>query len=90
MKEILGKCATKSSTLPAKITINKTAIFDIKKIADEFNKFFTNIGNNLANKIPNTSKRFDFYITKVNTNMESQPLSKKCFFLNQNKQKSRP
>ena len=46
-----------------------------KKIADEFNKFFTNIGTDLANKIPNASKRFDFYITKVNTSMESQPLS---------------
>ena len=85
MKEILGKCTTKSSTLPTKITVNKTDIFDTKKIADEFNKFFTNIGTDLANKIPNASKRFDFYITKVNTSMESQPLSitelKKCFFL---------
>ena len=75
MKEILGKCTTKSSTLPTKITVNKTDIFDTKKIADEFNKFFTNIGTDLANKIPNASKRFDFYITKVNTSMESQPLS---------------
>ena len=90
MKEILGKCTTKSSTLPTKITVNKTDIFDTKKIADEFNKFFTNIGTDLANKIPNASKRFDFYITKVNTSMESQPLSinelKNAFFsLNINK-----
>ena len=42
MKEILGKCTTKSSTLPTKITVNKTDIFDTKKIADEFNNFFTN------------------------------------------------
>ena len=75
MKEILGKCTSKFSTLLTKITVNKTDIFDIKKIADEFNKFFTNIGTDLANKIPNASKRFDFYITKVNTSMESQPLS---------------
>ena len=44
-------------------------------MADEFNKFFTNIGVYLAKKIPNASKQFDFYITKVNTGMESQPLS---------------
>ena len=75
MKEILGKSTTKSSTLPTKITVNKTDIFDPKKIADEFNKFFTNIGADLANKIPNASKRFNFYITKVNTSMESKPLS---------------
>ena len=75
MKEILGKCTTKSSTLPTKITVNKTDIFDTKKIADEFNNFFTNIGTDLANKVLNASERFDFYITKVNTSMESQPLS---------------
>ena len=75
MKEILGKCTTKSSTLPTKITVNKTEIFDAKKIFDEFNKFFTNIWTNLANKTPNASKQFDFHITKVNTSIESQPLS---------------
>ena len=31
MKEILGQCTTKSSTLPTKITVNKTDIFDTKK-----------------------------------------------------------
>ena len=56
-------------------TVNKTDIFDAAKIADEFNKFFTNIGTDLANKIPNASKPFDSYITKANTSMESQPLS---------------
>ena len=75
MKEILGKCTTKSSTLPTKITVNKTDIFDAAKIADEFYKFFTNIGIDLANKIPNASKPFDSYITKANTSMESHPLS---------------
>ena len=46
-----------------------------KKIANEFNKIFTNIATDLANKIPNASKRFDSYITNVNTNIDSQPLS---------------
>ena len=31
MKEILGKSTTKPSTLPTKITVNKTDIFDVKK-----------------------------------------------------------
>ena len=75
MKEILGKCTTKSSTLLTKITVNKTDIFDTKEIVDKFNTFFTNIGTDLADKIPNASKGFDFYITNVNTSMESQPLS---------------
>ena len=75
MKEILGKCTTKPSTLPTKVTFNKTDIFDAAKITDEFNNFFTNIGTDLANKLRNTSKPFDSYLTKANTSMESQPLS---------------
>ena len=43
--------------------------------ADEFNNFFIHIGTDLANKIPNAPKPVDYYITKVNTSLESQPLS---------------
>ena len=75
MKEIIGKCTTKSSTPPTKITANETDIFDAAKIADEFNKFFANIGTDLANEIPNASKPFDSYIIKANTSMEYQLLS---------------
>ena len=39
MNEILEKCTTKSSTLPTKITVNKTDIFDAAKTADEFKIF---------------------------------------------------
>ena len=68
MKNILGMFTTKYSTLPAKITVNKTGIFDAKKKkkVDEFNNFFTNIGTDLENKIPNASKQFDSYIAKIN------------------------
>ena len=31
MKEILGKCTTKSSIRPTKVTVKKTDIFDINK-----------------------------------------------------------
>ena len=49
---------TKSSILPFKITVNKTDIFDEKKVADEFRNFSTNIGPDLANKVANLSKSF--------------------------------
>ena len=52
------KITTKSSILPFKITVNKTDIFDEKKVADEFRNFSTNIGPDLANKIANLSKSF--------------------------------
>ena len=61
MKEILRKYTTKFSNLPTKITVKKTDIFDVKKIADEFNKFFIKIGTVLANKIPNASNLFHSY-----------------------------
>ena len=50
------KITTKSSILPFKITVNKTDIFDEKKVADEFRNFSTNIGPDLANKVANLSK----------------------------------
>ena len=50
IKEILGKCTTKSSTLQTKISVNQTEIFDTEKIADELINFSTKIGNDLANK----------------------------------------
>ena len=52
------KITTKSSILSFKITVNKTDIFDEKKVADEFRNFSTNIGPDLANKIANLSKSF--------------------------------
>ena len=61
--------------------------------ADEFNKFLTSIGTFLANKISNASKRFDSYITRINTSTESQPFSineLKDAFFTQNKPKSGP
>ena len=52
------KITTESSILSFKITVNKTDIFDEKKVADEFRNFSTNIGPDLANKVANLSKSF--------------------------------
>ena len=52
-----------------KLPSTKLTFLMQRKIADESNKFFTNIRTDLTNKIPNTSKPF-----KANTSMESQPL----------------
>ena len=53
MKELIGKIKLKSSKLPKRITVNEVGILDERKIANEFNAFFTNIGNKLASKISN-------------------------------------
>ena len=75
MKELIGKIKLKSSNLPRRITVNKVDIFDERKIANEFNAFFTNIGSKLASKIPNASKTFETYINKPDSIMETKQLS---------------
>ena len=65
MKELIGKMTIKSSNLPRKITVNKVDLFDQTKIAHEFNSFFTNIGENLASKIPNASTPFEYFAKKI-------------------------
>ena len=75
MKELVGKIKLKSSNLPRRITVNKVGIFDERKITNEFNAFFTNIGSKLASKIPNASTTFESYISKPDSIMEAKQLS---------------
>ena len=67
MKEIIGKTKLQhTSHLPRKTTVNKINLFDLAKIASEFNKFFGNIGIELASKIPTTKTTFQTYVETVN------------------------
>ena len=65
MKELIGKIKLKSSNLPRRITVNDVDIFDERKIANEFNGFFTNIESKLASKIPNASTTFESYLNYI-------------------------
>ena len=64
MKEIIGKAKISNSFLPPKIRINNTEIFEKEKIANEFNQYFTNVGPNLAKKIPTSSTHSEDFIKK--------------------------
>ena len=84
MKEILGKCTTKSSTLLTKVTVHKNDIFDAKKqkqknknqlLINSIKFLQTDLGTDLANKITNSSNPFNSYIAKTNTSIESQLIS---------------
>ena len=75
MKELMGKIKLKSSNLPRRITVNEVDIFDKRKIANEFNTFFTNIGSKLASKIQNASRTFESYINKPDSIMKTKQLS---------------
>ena len=75
MKELVEKIKLKSSNHPRRITVNWVGIFDERKIAYEFNAFFTNIGSKLASKIPKSSTTFVSYINKPDSMMETKQLS---------------
>ena len=69
MKELFGKIKRKSSNLPRNITVNEVDIFDERKMGNEFNAFFTNIGSEVVSKIPNASTTSESYINKPNSIM---------------------
>ena len=75
MKEIIGKVKLlHTSHFPQKITVNKINLFHKAKIANKFNRFFTNTGIELASEISTTKTAFETYVETVNSAMESNPL----------------
>ena len=62
-------------------------------IANEFNMFFTNIGPELARKIPTTSRTFESFLNKIDITMPTDSITinelKEAFFSPKNKQKPR-
>ena len=57
------------------INVNGKSIKKKIRIAEEFNKYFTNVGPNLASKIQNTSKTFEDFLFPVQKNMEYKDLT---------------
>ena len=62
MKEITGKCKVNSNRFPKSINVNGKSIKKKSRIAEEFNKYFTNVRPNLVSKIQNTSKTFEDFL----------------------------
>ena len=75
MKEITGKKKTKFDNLPKMLKTETEFIRDQKQIAHELNNFFTNIRQNLANKIPIVQKSFETYLTRNDNLIENTELS---------------
>ncbi|XP_065664787.1 uncharacterized protein LOC136086417 [Hydra vulgaris] len=63
---IMGREKLNSPSLPKRIVIENNDIFCQKLISEEFNKYFTNIGPNLVNKIVPTSVSFKTYLKTTN------------------------
>ena len=84
MKELIAKTRNTESSLPIKLVIEKKEVTEIKDIAEEFNNFFTNVGQNLAKKVPNSSNSFTSFLNQTHIIMEKNSLSinelKETFF----------
>ena len=69
---------------PCKIIVNNIEINEEKRIANEYNNFFLDIGRELAKEIPRPAKSFESYVPTSNTTMPAGPISvnesKNAFF----------
>ena len=75
IKEVIGKTKLKSSTLPRRLIIDGIETYDKNLIANRFNNYFTSIGETLASKIPKSTRTYESYLTKHNSDLEMQDLT---------------
>ena len=61
LNDLIRKSKTKSN-YPESFIFNDIVTTDQKIISNNFNKYFTNIGINLAKSIPEASKNFSYYL----------------------------
>ena len=75
INELTGRKSNKSTING--LMINNESISDPKEICNSFNKFFAEIGPQLANKIPRSSvnRSFENYFTKTNTQFSFEEIS---------------
>ena len=75
IKEEIGKGKYKQQNLPKKILVDKKIITETKSIAQNLNKYFTQIGPNLAKDIGTSNKSFNEYIEKHGTTQPEKVIS---------------
>ncbi len=69
LNDLLGR--NRKQDLPDCFDIDGKSTSDYKTIADGFNNFFTNIGPNLADKIPTTDVPFDNFLDNIASPLHS-------------------
>ena len=76
MKEIIGKAKySKKSNFLQKLKIGNKIKTSENETANEFNKYFADIGPSLAKNISKPSIPFERFLKRVNTTMPSQVLA---------------
>ena len=67
MKEVIDKTNKSGSRLPTKLLINKNDVTSEIGIANESNKFFTEIGPEMARKITTAWRTVESFLNKIDT-----------------------
>ena len=75
IKEVIGNLKPVAHTLPKRIVINNVVINDKKTIAEHFNRYFVNVGPNLAASIPQTNKSFESFVSENEQVFNEAPLT---------------
>ena len=75
IKEVIGNTKSKSHTLPKRIVVNNIEITEKKAIAELFNKYFVNVGPNLANLIPRSNKKCESFLSGNYPILKENPLT---------------
>ena len=84
MNEVRRKTNNPGPCLPIRLVIYKNDITSEIDIANEFNRFFANIGLELARKISTESKTSGRFLSKIDTALPGNPITinelKETFF----------
>ena len=79
IKEIIGKTKTFKNDILKRMVIDGIETFDQNKIANGFNKYFTEIGPKLASSILTSSKDFKQFMNVSKTALQEYPLQNEEF-----------
>ena len=63
IKEIIGSKKSSGTLFPKRLVVNDLKFLDKKAIAENFNKFFSEIGPKLASKIPHSLIIFEHFLS---------------------------
>ena len=75
IKEVIGSSTSISHTLPKRLIVNNVEICEKKLIADNFNKYFVNVGPNLAKNIHKSRKEFHNFLSGNYPILKETPLT---------------
>ena len=75
LNEIISNTKNKWKDLSEKLVINNTTVAEKQEVSENLNKYFTNIGPNLASIIPKEQRGFEKYLVNCNTAMNDAPLT---------------